>query len=439
MQLSRYLTVYPCPLEPDYLLLYSTKKASIIRVHRDTYEELKGGAISSSDESLLSELCIITEDKETEQQDMLRFLDDITVKDDFIDILVVLNLDCNFACAYCFEEAVKSHLNMSPDTAELLVDFIDHKLMDHRKNLKITFYGGEPLLSKTLIQNISQSIEELIKGKNGTYTFSLVTNGSLFTRKTAETLVPLGLKNVQITLDGPPDIHNRYRPFKSGKDSFDVLINNIKETWDLVKISIGGNFDQSNFREFPKLLDILEKDNLTPEKISSVKFNPIIYQPGAVLQGRRYEMGCKTSDEPWALEVEAPLREEILKRGYHTPKPGLLCCMVENPGAFVVNYDGKIYKCPGFIGIDGFSVGDIESGINEQGDPYKSDIWKNPTCLSCKYLPQCFGGCRYMTWLRSGSIDEVDCNKAALDTNLEKLIKQDMKYRPQNEQVNRDS
>ena len=69
-------------------------------------------------------------------------------------------------------------------------------------------------------------------------------------------------------------MHNHYRPFTSGKGSFDTLIKNIKETWDLVEIHLGGNYDQSSVGSFVKLLDILEAEGLTPEKIASVKFDP---------------------------------------------------------------------------------------------------------------------------------------------------------------------
>jgi len=57
-----------------------------------------------------------------------------------------------------------------------------------------------------------------------------------------------------------------------------------------------------------------------------------------------------------------------------------------------------------------------------------SIIWKNEECAQCAYLPLCFGGCRYMALLRDGKIDKPDCKKDYLDTSLEGLIKQDIKF-----------
>ena len=428
--LSQYITVFPDDEDSDFFFLYSTKKASLVRLHKDSREAADRGMLSSGNRAVLSEMAMITDDKVAERQGMLYFLDDLTAKNDFISLTVVLNLDCNFACLYCFEESVKSPRYMSPETADMLPPFIENKLTNRKKNLKITFYGGEPLLSQGLIRHISLSVKKLVAEKTGgDYSFSMVTNGSLLTRKTAEELSVLGLKSAQITLDGPPDVHNCYRPFKSGKDSFDTLIENIKATCGIIDISIGGNYDQSSSKKFPELLDILEKEGLTPDKISGVKFDPVIHQPQTGAKGCDYDMGCKTANEPWVLEAEIPLREEILKRGYNTPKPSPICCMVDHKDAFVVNHDGEIYKCPGFIGMDGFSLGNLASGIDEAKDPYKKDIWKTPECLACKYLPQCFGGCRYMTFLRTGRINEVDCQKQAMDASLVQLIRQDMRYR----------
>ena len=51
------------------------------------------------------------------------------------------------------------------------------------------------------------------------------------------------------------------------------------------------------------------------------------------------------------------LREDVLKRGYNTPKIMPMPCQVEITDSYVVNYDGVIYKCPALIGREEFSIG----------------------------------------------------------------------------------
>jgi hypothetical protein len=38
------------------------------------------------------------------------------------------------------------------------------------------------------------------------------------------------------------------------------------------------------------------------------------------------------------------------------------------------------------------------------------------------------GGCRLLTLLKNGAIDEVDCRKGYYDETLEKIILQDLRY-----------
>jgi uncharacterized protein len=123
------------------------------------------------------------------------------------------------------------------------------------------------------------------------------------------------------------------------------------------------------------------------------------------------------------------LREEVLKRGYGTPKISPSICQVELHHAFVVNFDGAIYKCPSLIGKKGYEIGTLKNGVSDYSESHKLGSWKNDECMDCVYLPLCYGGCRYMSYVRDGNVDNVDCKKEYLDASLETMIKQDIKYR----------
>ena len=429
MELSYYLKTYPCKERPGHRLLFSTRKASLVLLKEEAWQKIEQGGLSPPDEALLKKLGMVVEDREKEKQAVLGLLDELNARNTGVHVTVVLNLDCNFSCLYCYEGEMKGRLYMSAATAGGLIEFIKKKFTRDKTSLLLDFYGGEPLLSPGLIDSIAQSLRSFTESRGASFCFTLVTNGSLFKRKVAERLVPLGLESVKITLDGPAENHNRYRPFKSGAGSFDTIIKNIKETWDLAKISIGGNFAKTNYEKFPRLLDCLIKEGLTPEKVSAVKFDPVMKSPKGRLSPLGYKGGCMSVNEPWIIKAASLLREEILKRGYNTPKTAPVFCMVENQDAFVVNFDGVIYKCPAFIGREEFAVGDLQCGIKDYARPYQLNIWKNAECAECVYLPLCFGGCRYMTFIRHGAIDQVDCKKAFLDASLETLIKQDLTYR----------
>ncbi|MGA1863900.1 MAG: geopeptide radical SAM maturase [bacterium] len=428
MQTSFYLKAFPCREKPGYLLLFSTKQASKVFLKEETFKAIEQGTLSPSDEALLSKLGMIVHDREEEKQTVFGLLDKINTNNRVLEIMVVLNMDCNFSCIYCYEGDMKGKLYMSDDTAKRLIDFIKGKFIKDKQSLILHFYGGEPLLSLERIKSISRELKSFTEKKGGSFYFTITTNGSLFKRPAAKELVFLGLRSVKITLDGIAETHNKSRPFKSGAPSFDTIIGNIKETCDLTRVGIGGNFDKENYEKFVSLLDYLEKEGLTSEKISMVKFDPVMKQPlgGAMPSG--YASGCMSINEPWLSKASAILREEILKKGYKTLTLLPMPCMVEVSASFVVNFDGFIYKCPAFVGKKDFAVGSLLTGITDYSSFYKLGIWKNQGCAECLYLPLCFGGCKYMTFIRDGRVDALDCKKAYLDTSLETMIMQDIKY-----------
>ncbi len=429
MQPSYYLKTYPSPANPEQLLLFSTKRASLILLDRETWQDLEQGTLAPEAEARLTALGLAVADREAEKQAMLSLLDEQNLQNRGLRIVCILNLDCNFACPYCFEEGLKGDLYMSNLTAERLLAFIAGQWTDHKDTLAIDFYGGEPLLSLELLESLARSARSFAGARGASYYFTLVTNGSLFTRKTAERLVPLGLKGIKVTLDGPAEIHNRYRPFKTGAGSFRAIMENIKATCDLVKINIGGNYTREDYARFPLLLDDLEAAGLTPGKIGTVKFDPIVNRPKNAGAPIEYASGCASINEPWIIAAEAFLREEIMRRGYKTSKPSPMACAIENRGALVVNFDGVLYKCPAFTGKEEFAAGDLERGIVDYGETYRVGLYKNQECAACVYLPMCFGGCRFMAYLREGNFATLDCKKEYFDAALETLLKQDIRYR----------
>lgn len=425
---SRYLKTFLPDGKEGRLLLFSNKRCSKILINKDTWKAIETGTLSSENETALHGLGMLVNDRDEEIKSVSGVFEELNRSDTSIDIIAALNLDCNFACKYCYEGAMKGRKYMSEGTAAALIDFIRKIFDQDKKALHIDFYGGEPLLSLDLIKDISNKLIQFTKERTASFTSGLVTNGSLFKGKVAEELTTLGLKNVKITLDGPPHIHNKNRPFKSGADSFDTLISNIKDTCDLVKIAIGGNFEQDNYREFPKLLDCLINEGLTPDKLAQVKFDPVMQSSDRVTLHMDFNNGCMSINEPWLMEAVLFLREEILKRGFKTPGIRPAFCLIESNNSYVVNYNGVLYKCPAFIGIDGFEAGDLEKGPSDYSFSYKTRIFKNSECMECEYLPLCYGGCRYTKFVRDGKIDAPDCQRKYFDTCLERLVKQDIKY-----------
>ena len=429
MHLSRYLKIWPCLDDPGKLLLYSTKRGAALLVAASLVESIEDGSIDPADRDSLVRFGILVPDTEAERREMREAFAEANRQSPRFSAMVVMNVDCNLACTYCYEGGMKGRRYLSAGTAGLFAEMVERDYIARGKGVDICFTGGEPLMSAELVSSLSERLKSATTAKGKEYSFNLVTNGTLLTEQTVEKLFPLGLKGAKVTLDGPKENHDRFRPFVSGRGSFDVIVGNLKKVCDKVKIQVGGNYTRENYRAFPELLDFMLAEGLTPERISLIMFVPVT-KSGGEFPLPEFNEGCASTDEPWLIEASLFLREEILKRGFHTPRVGPAPCMIESCNDLVLNWDGALFKCPAMLGWKEMSIGDLESGVRDYTESHNIDVWKKDECLDCAYLPLCFGGCRFLKFLRDGRIDDVDCRKAYLDETLEAFVRQDLMHQP---------
>jgi uncharacterized protein len=426
MQLSRYCKTYQDFEDPQRLVLFSTKNAAIVRIPKKSLEKI---ARLKADRDLLRRWGFLVEDPDKARREMLRFIDGLNRLNRTLSIKLVMGLDCNLACRYCFEGIRKGRHYMTRETADRFVEFVRETLAARRRirELEVTFYGGEPLMSRNLILSVASQLKRLALSCGIPFSYYLVTNGTLLTKETVASMKRLGLKEAYVTIDGPQDNHNVFRPYRSGRGSFEKITNNISDVCGMIEVQVGGNFTKDNYWRFPELLDYLAAEGLLPSKIAVRGFFPVVAESADFALPDFHE-GIVSADEPWLFEASIYLREEILKRGCRLEATGPGVCMMEYGNNILVNYDGSICKCPGLIDRKEYAIGDIWCGTGEYRDSHNLDNWKNEECLGCAYLPLCFGGCRYMKLVRDGNMDGVDCKKPYLDACLEALVKQDIRY-----------
>lgn len=430
MELTRYLKIYPSANSNDTLLIYATARGAAVRVPAELLDDAREGSLSPDEETSLARLGILVPDAAAEREEMRTLFDRANGQERPFTALVTLNLDCNLACVYCYEEHFRGKSYMTAETADRLIEYIMTQGPARGTDVILDFYGGEALLSLPIMRHIAESVGNAAASAGRNFTFNMVTNGTLLSYGLTKELQTMGLQNVRFTLDGPPQVHDSQRPFVSGAGSFARILENMEAICDLVTVQLGGNYTRENFMQFPELLDILLDRGLTPERVGSVMFSPVV--PAAAEAGLRdFSIGCASPNEPWLVEASLFLRREILLRGFDTPRPKLSACMVEFDSDIVVNWDGSLYKCPAFMGWDDLRIGTLTDGISQYAASHNMDVWKVDECLDCPYLPLCFGGCRFLRRLRTGAIDGVDCRRDYLDAALERIILQDLGLRPQ--------
>ena len=122
---------------------------------------------------------------------------------------------CNLRCRYCtqatsgaFGEAV-----MAPETALKALHWFADRCADAPVRM-VSFYGGEPLLHFDLVRAVVTEARRHPEWPS--IEFTLDTNATLIDNQIARFIVAEGLR-LQVSLDGPPEVHDRYRRLVDGR------------------------------------------------------------------------------------------------------------------------------------------------------------------------------------------------------------------------------
>ncbi|MBV8818498.1 MAG: radical SAM protein, partial [Acidobacteriaceae bacterium] len=157
---------------------------------------------------------------------------------DFPLTTMVLNVtnQCNLSCTYCYEYGEDKIVDtengpqskfMSESTARESVDFMFRQAGANRL-VHCTFFGGETLLNFPVLKSAVAYARRRAAELGKEVDFSLTTNATLLRQDVIEWLVENRV-GVTISIDGPKEMQDQFRVFKSGVGSYDIVAPKIKE------------------------------------------------------------------------------------------------------------------------------------------------------------------------------------------------------------------
>ena len=309
-----------------------------------------------------------------------------------LDLTICPTLRCNFRCPYCFESSQADGKTMSQKTQKRLVDWITrHKKI---KTFHVSWYGGEPLLAFKAICELTGKFKALDLNFDNA---DLITNGYLLDKDRITRLNDLKIVAIQITLDGPREVHDSRRFLAGGGPTFDRILGNVTNLMNSDyngRCNIRVNVDRHNIQDYLDLrVSLLEQ----------FKDTKLSVYPGFVDVSRDHSYGhgtCLNIGE-WAdFNLE-------MYREHSVPSPGGLypegptggMCIATTHNGFVVGPEGELYKCFDDVGKTEMVVGNIH-----EEDPITNpvlralyitgmDAYNDPECRSCEVLPICGGSC----------------------------------------------
>lgn len=310
-------------------------------------------------------------------------------------LTIVTSLGCNFDCPYCFEN--KPNATIDAETERLLLEVVDAQVGTIRR-FDVTWYGGEPLLARDRIDRLSEAFSARTTAADVEYSARIITNGYLLTPEVAGRLRALHVSTAQVTLDGPPEAHNRMRPLRSGRGTFDVVLDNVVACADLLTISVRVNLDAANTQEYPRLLDLLVERGLAG-RVSVYPAPVVAYPDQAGAPSETYRPHCFSTPE--FAEVEREFLAAAYQRGLaepSLPQPMATPCTAVRTNELVVGARGELYKCYDSVGNPSEVIGHLRSWRDPNDRVLKwlrYDPFADEDCRSCIALPTCMGGCAH--------------------------------------------
>lgn len=175
-------------------------------------------------------------------------------------LTIVTSLGCNFDCPYCFE--AKHPSIMDEDVRGHVLRVLDDQL-PHIDTFGVSWFGGEPLVGRTPLFELSDAFIERCDARGVRYQASIVTNGYLLDEETCRGLAERRVVSAQVGLDGPPEIHDVMRPLAGGRGTFTKIVENLKVAVDYLGVSVRVNVDARNFDRVEALFEILANEGLS--------------------------------------------------------------------------------------------------------------------------------------------------------------------------------
>lgn len=143
-----------------------------------------------------------------------------------MNIYFYLGPDCNLECIYCYNTNIKPLSRM--DIGHLSVDVMENIsrfTITQYDSVRLNFTGGEPII---YIDNILNLLERIKDIRVDMAPPIIVTNGTLITEQILNKIKDTDKNMVfSISIDGPPEIHNKQRisKIRSSSNTHTLAIN----------------------------------------------------------------------------------------------------------------------------------------------------------------------------------------------------------------------
>ncbi len=293
---------------------------------------------------------------------------------------LIMSWDCNLHCKYCYEQADRAKATQGTFSAENTKKLINFILETHDQaapEIRIVFFGGEPLLFFDKLKEITESLKKefVEKYPEKKLLFSITTNLTLPDRPQLDYLLANGF-SFMVSLDGKKESHDLNR----GEGSFFAAVGRLSYLYaKQASVKLRATINKNNIKDFKSNIIFL---NSLGFPFSWVFDYSETYTPEE-LQFFLKELHDFYTN---TLAINDQTIDEYIAR-----KDKQKFC-IDPYQTISVRYDGKLIICSGVNNV----IGSLAEGVTEYDGVKMLYFYNNnpeEECRKCLSFEYCLGGC----------------------------------------------
>jgi len=434
MYLSKYNVYVDLDEYPEHSIIQNTFHGRSTVVQRVLAQYLRT-VVTSEDLSMLSsdmraaltEKGFIYSDKEEEDREIdviySEFNKTLPEANPSRQYQLLLTYDCNLRCIYCFQKKVRKSTDDSLISKDQLKHIFDVILSKEKENEEeiierklptriplLSIVGGEPLLDTPQQRELIASVIDFVKENK--FHYSITTNGLSLNK-----YIPLFRekeyfpRDVQVTIDGTQEYHDKRRIKVGGLGSFNSIVSNVDYTLsEGLRISLRINIDEMNIDSINKIADFIIDRGWLKYEVFSAYLAPVTDHSAVNKNYKWIKQDSSLISKIVEMFKERPELENIFTmknfRGFQYVKrialkegkavPTIWRCEAVL-GQLVFDPLGDLYTCFEGAGNEKAKIGSYSPllEINEKQDKQWKDLnaINNTYCRSCSSRFVCSSGC----------------------------------------------
>lgn len=313
---------------------------------------------------------------------------------------LMLTNQCSLRCRYCFTTDFPRNQHMKKEVIRSTVELaILHGLRDSRgRSRKLVFFGGEPLLQMDLIRWAVYYAEERKSSTGISFEYMISTNGTELQTSHIKFFKEFDFK-VQISLDGPAEIHDQVRIDKYNRGSWERTVSSFYKIND-AGLRYPPQVRTTLSHYSPSLLDLLSF-------YESMRIPVVVVKPDfniGISGGDMFHNWCqeqlpdieKIADRIIALRHSGITIHPFLQmaRRYSQKRKNRSYCD-SGFSAVSIAQDGAVYPCHRFINNMNYRLAGSPREISDEIlHRFQSrSAGQNRHCRNCSIQWICGGGC----------------------------------------------